>query len=72
MGFIEEPERCAAAILGFVLRGDAYAFEGRTFDRPHKASHRSLTERVAETAENDAENGAETETEKEKDAEDKA
>ena len=70
MGFIEEPERCAAAILGFVLRGDAYAFEGRTFDRPRKASHRSLTERVAGTAENDAENGAETE--KGNDAEDKA
>ena len=70
MGFIEEPERCAAAILGFVLRGDAYAFEGRTFDRPCKASHRSLTERVAGTAENDAENGAETE--KGNDAEDKA
>ena len=72
MGFIEEPERCAAAILGFVLRGDAYAFEGRTFDRPRKASHRSLTERVAETAEKDAEKGPETETEKENDAEDKA
>lgn len=28
MGFIEEPERCAAAILGFVLRGDAHAFDG--------------------------------------------
>ena len=28
MGFIEEPERCAAAILGFVLRGDAHAFAG--------------------------------------------
>lgn len=27
MGFIEEPERCAAAILGFVLRGDARAFD---------------------------------------------
>lgn len=70
MGFIEEPERCAAAILGFVLRGDAYAFEGRTFDRPCKASHRSLTQRTAaaETAENDAEKGPEPE----KDAEDKA
>ena len=70
MGFIEEPERCAAAILGFVLRGDAYAFEGRTFDRPRKASHRSLTQRTAaaETAENDAEKGPEPE----KDAEDKA
>ena len=28
MGCIEEPERCAAAILGFVLRGDAHAFDG--------------------------------------------
>lgn len=28
MGFIEEPERCAAAILGFVLRGDAHALDG--------------------------------------------
>lgn len=76
MGFIEEPERCAAAILGFVLRGDAYAFEGRTFDRPRKASHRSLTQRAAAagTAENDAENDAEkgAETEKGNDAEDKA
>lgn len=70
MGFIEEPERCAAAILGFVLRGDAYAFEGRTFDRPRKASHRSLTQRTAAagTTEKDAEKGPEPE----KDAEDKA
>ena len=28
MGFIGEPERGAAAILGFVLRGDAHAFDG--------------------------------------------
>lgn len=57
MGFIEEPERCAAAVLGFVLRGDARAFEGRTFDRPHRSPHRSLTERTAAAA------AAETETE---------
>lgn len=52
MGFIEEPERCASAILGFVLDGDAHARLNNTSATPETAEA-SETAELPETETNE-------------------